>query len=80
MVLKSDGILRSNKSEKDEDVNGAEKPSSGMGPLSGAMQSAPQQPKFETKEQERKWVKFRLIQGLELVIFVVENHIFTKSL
>jgi hypothetical protein len=80
MVLNSDGLLLSHKSDENGDVNGARKSSSGMGRLSSAMQSAPQQPKFETKEQEREWVKFRLAQGSDWLYLQSRNHIFTGSL
>ena len=49
------------------EVNGDAEPKKSSIPAKfnvGTMQSAPRQPKFETKEEEREWIKFRLAQGL----------------
>jgi len=64
MVLNSDGVATTAKN----DPNGVEvkQPKSNpMGKISSTMQSAPQQPKFETKEEEREYIKFRLAQGMQ---------------
>ena len=39
-----------------------------MGNIAKSMASAPTPPKFESKEQERVWLKFRLAQGGNLGI------------
>jgi hypothetical protein len=65
MVLNSDGTAAS-KTNPNGDVNavnGSVKKSVPMGKIASTMQSAPQHPKFETKEEEREWIKFRLAQG-----------------
>ena len=61
MVLNSDGL-----NVPKNGVNGdAEPKKSNSQPKFkvGMMQSAPRQPEFETKEEEREWIKFRLAQG-----------------
>ena len=61
MVLNSDGL-----NIPKNEVNGAAEPKKSNSPPKfnvGMMQSAPRQPKFDTKEEEREWVKFRLAQG-----------------
>jgi len=64
MVLNSDGNAVSK-----ETPNGVPVPAKGgapMGKIGSSMQSAPQKPNFDTKEEEREYVKFRLAQAFRI--------------
>jgi len=73
MVLNSDGNAAT-KTNPNGDVNGVSADgvngsvakNTPMGKIASSMQSAPQKPKFETKEEEREWVKFRLAQAFRI--------------
>jgi hypothetical protein len=66
MVLNSDGVTQQ-KSNPNGEPNGVK--TEGMNnlqeklQLGNSMQSAPRQPKFESKDEEREYIKFRLAQG-----------------
>jgi len=63
MVLNSDGVV--SKSNPNGEVK-EKKTLPPMGKISSTMQSAPQHPKFETKEMEREYIKFRLAQAFRI--------------
>jgi len=65
MVLNSDGITKSTPNGVPAKETG-ELEGPPMGKVSSMMQSAPHQPKFETKEEEREWLKFRLAQAFRI--------------
>ena len=69
MPINSDGPQRETQSKPQ--ANGHVTPSAGsneepkfMPNTTQSMASAPKPPKFESKLQEREWLKFRLAQGI----------------